>query len=194
VKTSIAGILVRNAIEYVQRARLAHDERRPDEEVRLCIGANLMIALAIEGIGNEVGEAAFDTWQWRRLEKSDTPLKWYLLSGVGGRRAFEPNKEPLQTVQRLASIRNRIAHPKTEDLGDEMILRTKHGELRRRVSPDHVVEDGDWILLGLGKLIDEFSCKTTPEAVRTGIRAIRMLRQHLNVSGLDWVDEMEAKL
>jgi hypothetical protein len=194
MKTTIAGMLVRNAVEYVQRAHVAYADSRPDEEVRLCIGGHLMIALAIEGIGNEVGEVAFDTWQWSRLEKSDTPLKWYLLSEFGGRTAFEPSKEPLQTVQRLASIRNRIAHPKIEERGDEIIVRNKHGELKRKVSLDHIIEAGDCILVGFGKLIDEFNYKTTLEAVRKGIVAIKMLRQHLNVSGLDWLDEMEVEL
>jgi len=62
MKTTIAGILLRNAVEYVQRTRTAHARSRPNEEIRFSISAQLMIALAIEGIGNEIGEVAFDKW------------------------------------------------------------------------------------------------------------------------------------
>src|SRR5436309_1913310 len=117
MKTSIAGILVANAIDYVEKARTAQDAHLVPEEVHSAIGAHLMIAIAIEGIGNEIGEIAFESWQWKRLERSDTPLKWYFISGVGKRTPFDPSQEPLQTVRHLASIRNRLAHPKIEDLG-----------------------------------------------------------------------------
>lgn len=191
MKTTIAGFLVRNAIEYVERAQAAHSDSHPDQEARFSIGAHLMIALAIEGIGNEVAEVAFDTWSWSRIEKCDTPLKWYLLSGFGGRKTFNPGKEPLQTVQRLTFIRNRLAHPKIEDLGSEIIIRSKDGEIRRNVGLDENIKAGDFVILGFGKLIDEFNVRSAIDATKKGIEAIKTLRQHLAISGLDWINDME---
>jgi len=94
MKTTIASVLINNAIEFVKNAHHFNIDNQPDDEVRNSIGAHLMIALAIEGIGNEVEEIVFDSWQWLRIEKMDTPLKWYLISGLYGKKAFEPNKEP----------------------------------------------------------------------------------------------------
>jgi hypothetical protein len=126
MKIAILSMLIRNAIEYVREAQVAHDNGRLDEEVRCSIGAQLMLALAVEGIGNEIAERMLDSWSWKRLEKSDTPFKWRFLSGFQGRKAFDPETEPLQTVQRLLSIRNRIAHPKIEDLGEEICVIELH--------------------------------------------------------------------
>jgi hypothetical protein len=194
MKSTITSILLRNAIEHVHRAQAAHSEGRVDKEIRLSIDAHLMIALAIEGIGNEVGEVVLDSWLWKRLEKSDTLLKWHIISGVRGRKPFDPGTEPMQTVRRLTSIRNHIAHPKTQDLGDEIIVRSKDGTIRRNVRRADSVEDGDFILLGLGKLSDEFNSNTSVEATKKTIMAIKMLREHLAIPGLAWIDGVEEEL
>src|SRR5262249_48523474 len=131
---SMARVLIMHSIDALTRARASKRENYPDQEMRHAVAAYLMIALTIEGIGNEIGEAIFGTWEWDRIEKVDTPLKWYLISSAQARTPFDPGGEPLQTVQLLASIRNRIAHPKTIDMGDEIIVRSADGSLRRNVS------------------------------------------------------------
>lgn len=191
MKTTIASVLISNAIEFIKSAQNSNNNNQPDDELRNSIGAHLMIALAIEGIGNEVGEIVFNSWQWLRIEKTDTPLKWYLISGLFGKKAFEPNKEPLQTIQHLHSIRNRIAHPKIIELGSEIIIRTKNGTLLRNVKPDYILKEGDHIWAGVGKLLDEFNFKTSYEIVKKSILAIKKLRNHLSISGLEWVDDFE---
>lgn len=194
MKTTISSVLINNAIEFVKDARISHNSNQPDDELRKSIGAHLMIALAIEGIGNEVGEIVFDNWEWSRIEKTDTPLKWYLISGTFGKKSFEPSKEPLQTIQRLHSIRNRIAHPKIIDLGNEIIIRTRNGKLLRNVKPEYVLKDGDHIWAGVGKLLDEFNYETSINIVKKSLIAIKKLRGHLSITGLEWIDHFEKNI
>jgi hypothetical protein len=191
MKATITGWLILNAIDYVRRANDANTQNLPDDEVRFSIGAHLMIALAIEGISNEVGEALFDAWTWERLEKNETVLKWRLLSGLGGRKAFDPGKEPLQSVRHLATVRNEIAHPKVRDGGDEIIVRSKTGDVRRNVPDDEKLNDGDTVYFALGKLLDKYNSKAAAEGTRRGIAAIKKLRDHLEMSGLDWIERTE---
>ena len=151
--------------------------------------------LAIEGIGNEVGEVSLDSWTWRRLERSDTPFKWAILSGLHGRKPFEPGAEPLQTIQRLQSVRNRLVHPKILDFCTELIVRSKDGKVRRRVQLDSKVEDGDLVMIGVGKLIDDgFNAKSTHELTEKALKAIKDLRAHLDITGLKWVDDLGKEL
>lgn len=194
MKTTIVSVLISNAIEYVRKAKSAKKKSRPDEEVRNSIGAHLMIALAIEGIANEVGEAAFDKWHWSRIEKCDTPLKWYILFGFFGNKLLKQSEEPLQIIQKVTTIRNKIAHPKVIDLGDEIIIRSKKGKLNRNVPPDYILKNGDTIWSGLGKLVDEFNYKNTFEIVQKSFYAIKELRKQLSIEGLEWIDAMETKL
>jgi hypothetical protein len=194
MKTTITGWLVLNAIDHINDAYSANRENLPDDEVRFSVGAHLMIALAIEGIGNEVANVALDTWTRDRLEKTETPLKWRILSGVAGRTPFDPGKEPLQTVQHLVTLRNEIAHPKIQEGGDEIIVRSKTGKIVRNVPDDRRLEDGDTVYLALGKLLDTYNCKTAAQATQRAITAMKKLRDHLEISRLDWIDEVERKL
>lgn len=195
MKTTISTILVRNAVEYVERARTAQADGRLDEEVRFSIGAQLMIALAVEGIGNEIGEIALDRWTWERLERSDTPLKWQMISEIIGKNSFKPDAEPLQTIERLYKIRNRLAHPKVLDFGEETIIRAKNGDIRRNVQLDDAVGDGDFVMLGVGKLLDSgFNARSSFELVQKAIAATKTISRELKILGLEWVDDMEKDL
>jgi hypothetical protein len=194
MKATISHMLARNAMEYVRHARVAHAKGQPPDEVRFSIGAHVMIAMALEGIANEVGAAAFDKWSWDRLEKCETPLKWRLLSTRGKSKPFEPGKEPLQSVEKLSSMRNRIAHPKVLDLGNEIIVRSKEGQVRRNVQPDEVAKDGDHVVVGLGRLLNDFTAESAHKATKRGLAAMRALTKHLEVRGLDWIEGMEKDL
>lgn len=194
MKTTIAIVLLRNAVEYIRQAQTANKKNRPDEEVRCCIGAYVMIAHALEAIINEIGEAAFEEWQWIRLEKTDPTLKWYALSAIVGKQPFDPSKEPLQIIQRLNSIRNRIAHPKVQDLGDDVFVRSKDGRLKRNPDPNYILQHGDSIFVGIGKLLDEFNYKVTMETYNKCIVAINEIRALLKITGLEWIDDMDKYL
>lgn len=193
-RATISRALVLNAIDYVKQAQAACANARPDEEIRFSLGAHLMLALAMEGVANEIGEATFDKWSWDRLEKSDTPLKWRLVSSFDGRSPFAPDKEPLQTIQHLSRIRNRIAHPKPEPLGDETIVTTKTGELKRHVKDEYKLQDGDNIYVGYGKRLDAFNAQTSSESTTKAIRAIKLMRDHMNADGLEWLEGAERLL
>jgi hypothetical protein len=194
MKVTITGALVQNAIDLVRLSREARHAGNPDDEVRWSIGAHLMISLALEGLANELGEAVYDTWTWERLEKTDTPLKLRFLSGFGGRTPFEPSSEPLQFISELKRTRDRLAHPKPQAAGDEIIVRSKAGEVRRNVPHETQLQDGDTIFLGLGKLLDTYNFAKAAAATQSAITAMRTLRDHLEMSALDWLDTREDEL
>lgn len=194
MKKYISSVLLLIAVDHVKLSLSAEKQRKIVEEIRHSIGAHLMAALVLEGIANEVSEVAFDSWTWKRIEKVETVLKWRMLSGLNGRKPFEPSKEPLQIVQRLQTIRNRLAHPKKEDRGEEFIIQSEGGKLQRKVSSDQKLEDGDTILGGWGKLFDEFDAKSAKQEVKRTIEAVKCLREHLGISGFEWIDNIEKKL
>jgi hypothetical protein len=194
MKTSIANLLMHNAVDHVKRSLAAEKKRQKYEEICHSIAAHLMAALVLEGIGNEVSEVAFSTWAWKRIEKMDTALKWYILSGLHGSKQFDPSKEPLRTVQHLQKIRNRIAHPKIMDRGKEIIIISKDGKLHRNVSMDKKLKDGDAVLLGYGKLLNEFNANSAKQVVEKTIEALKCLREHLRISGLEWIENFEKKV
>jgi hypothetical protein len=193
MKSTITSMLIRNAINYARQASEANKDSKLDMEIYCSIGAHLMMALAIEGIANEIGEAVLPPSLWSRVEKVDTVVKWYTISGIGDRQHFDLSEEPLQTIQRLVSIRNRIAHPKVEDLGDEIIIKNRKGEVRRNVKTIDLTQGGDTIYIGLGKLIAEFSSVKATDTIKKGIDAILKLKKHLGVSGLEWIDDYKEE-
>ncbi len=74
-----------------------------------------------------MGEKLMDSWTWNQLEKGSTPLKWRLLSGL--KKGFKPSEEPMQTINKIQRIRNKIAHPKLEDQGKEIITVSESGPI-----------------------------------------------------------------
>jgi hypothetical protein len=84
----------------------------------------------MEGAINDVGESHLGTWAWERLEKVDTSLKWFVLSKFISGQSFLPDCEPLSTVNELAKIRNKLAHPKKFQIAKDVIIRHADGTLR----------------------------------------------------------------
>jgi hypothetical protein len=141
MRYTIAGALMRDAIECLKQAQLAHSENCLEDETRFSIGAQSMLALAIESVSSEVGEMIFEPWAWQRLDKYDTPLKWYFISQFDGRKPFDPSTEPLQTVQRLTAIRERIALPRLEDFCDEIMSSSKGLSFNNSINfSDHIID------------------------------------------------------
>jgi len=191
MKQSIVKILLENAVEHMRSSLSAHRENNIPEEIRHSISAHLMAALALEGFANQISENVLDKWVWRRIEKMDTPLKWHFISGLNGLKPFGPPDQPLQIVQKLHSIRNRLVHPKIMDVGDEIIVLESNGNLRRNVPIDEKVKDGDTILVGYGKLFDEFNSSSAQKVVECSINAVKQLIGHLSITGLEWVDNFK---
>ena len=193
-KVTITSALTQNAIDLVRLSRLARNEGNPDDEVRWSIGVHLMISLALEGLANELGEAIYDKWTWKKLEKTDTPLKLRFISGYGGRTSFDPSREPLQFISELKRTRDQIAHPKPQHAGDEVIVRSKGGEVSRNVSHETNLQDGDTVFVGLGKLLDQYTYEKATTVTQNAITAMQTLRDHLEMSGFDWLDSREQEL
>ena len=193
-KVQITPLLVANAIYHLHLAHDFHGQKSPIEEIQHSLGAFLMISLAVEGIANEAGEVTFDKWTWKKLERSEPALKWKILSGAAGRKPFSHGQEPLQTIIELTTIRNSIAHPKPIQGGDEIIIRPMDGSLKRNVSVDQELCEGDTIHLGLGSLLDDYNFTHSVKLVHRGIRAIKRLSDHLELCGIEWIDKKDKEL
>jgi hypothetical protein len=61
---------------------------------------------------------------------------------------------------------------------------------------NHKMSINIFLMLGVGKLLNEhgFSAESSHELVRKAIGAIKSVRKELNVSGLEWLDDMEKDL
>ncbi len=193
MKTTIASLLMHNALDHTKRSLSAEKKGKVREEICHSIGAHLMVALVLEAIGNEISETLFNDWVWRRIEKMDTTMKWYIISGLDGKKQFDPSKEPLQTIQYLQATRNKIVHPKVIDRGEEIMLISRERKLHRSVSMDKKLEEGDEIIIGHGKLFDQFNAKTAKDALDKTIKALKYLREHLEIVGYEWIDGFEKK-
>lgn len=191
-KYSIINELVRNSLGFLHQAHEARQNGRLDEEVRFSMGAILMIALAIEGTANEAGELVFEKGTWKKLEKTETPLKWQLISGWGGRKAFDPGREPLQTVSRLAKRRNEIAHPKPSEHGDDTIavVVDRTGQVVKKASTTYVPTAGDTVHLIPADLHDAHNFDSACSDVGKAINAIKSLLVQIGFAEAvkQWVD------
>jgi hypothetical protein len=194
LKQTISRILLQHALDFLGRAEEAANEKRAVDEISACIGAHLMIAITVEGIANELGAAVFGGALLDHFDRADTVMKWYLLSGFDGRVAFDFGQEPLQTIQMVVSMRNRIAHPKVENFGDEVMIRTSSGELLRNVSLDHPVQAGDQIIYAAGEHLKKFNHADTKRRIQKCILAVDALSRHLAVTGLEWTEQVLAEL
>lgn len=188
-KGYVTQLLLENACELAERAHHAHHKGLVDDEVRLSIGAHLLAALALEGAINEVGESLLGTWLCQRIERAAPPLKWLVVSKFTCDEAFQPDREPLQTVQCLHQKRNRIAHPKAVELGGGITIGHADGRVDRDVPLDTPLASGDHIYVGFEKLLDEFNSSTAQKAARRSVAALRELRNRTHYSGLPWLED-----
>ena len=153
-----------------------------------------MMALVIEGISNEIGEIVFESELWPQIERYDMSKKWSQISGANNKKPFDSGKEPMQTIKKIATIRNRIAHPKVEERGNYIIIRTNKGELIKHPSSDYIIQKGDSVSMGYNELLNEFNYQTSLLILKKSISAIKKLREHLSINGLDWIDNVEKIL
>lgn len=194
MKTTIVCMLIQNSFEYAKKSKYANKKKQPDKEVRYSIGAHLMVAIAIEGIVNEIGEVILGKLNWDKIERKPTLDKWQKLSGANDKIPFVRNKEPLLTVKRVTDIRNSIAHPKVIDFGNDIIVRSKNGILKKNVNPSYKINEGDKIWLGYADILNQFNYKTAFNIITKSISAIKKLRNHLSVSGLQWLETIEKDI
>lgn len=170
-KASIASLLVFQAKNCLDNALSARDKHDIDQELKYCITTHLLLGIALEGVINDIGESHFDSWTWKKLEKNPTPLKWKL---IADKKSFlDPSKEPLQTIDELYRLRNEIAHPKSKEQGQDIIIISNQGEIAIEPKDSFSLPDGDLtIYQGYKTLLKEFNGNNTLKRFKKVIQAI----------------------
>ena len=194
-KGSISKLLMTQAKESLLSSIDARDELKIDVEVRLSINVHLLLGISLEGIINEIGEEIMDKWTWEELEKGSTPLKWGIVSGL--KKGFVPSEEPLQTIQKIQKIRNKIAHPKLENQGDEGIAISQKKDISILTKDDDKLPEGDFNLYyGYKKLIYEYNAREALCNMIKVIEAINKIKKlHRSIEKkFQWSDELYEEL
>lgn len=170
-KASIASFLIFQAKTCLDNALSAREKFDIDQELKYSITAHLLLGIALEGVINDIGESHFDSWTWKKLEKSSTPLKWKLVTNEKAR--FEPSKEPLQTIDKLYRLRNTIAHPKSNETDKSIIIISDCGNVVINPKDDDLLPEGDLTFYqGYKNLIEEFNGYKTLGRFKKAMQAI----------------------
>ena len=192
-KTTITKILFNQAIESVENALEANKKNEVDKEVQYSINASLLLGIVLEGFINEIGEIKLDKFTWEELEKSSTPLKWRIISGLI--KGFQPGEEPLQTIVTLQKIRNKIVHPKSFNIGNDVILSNKEF-LKINPNIDFELPNVDLnIYIGYEKLIKENNCKVSYKNLENVYKSMLKIVQLLKIEkSFGWLNEIQVSI
>jgi hypothetical protein len=153
-----------------------------DIEIQQCINIYLLLGITLEGVINEICEKELDTWSWKELEKTSTPLKWKYISSL--KTSFEPSREPLQTIQKIYRIRNRIAHPKLEELSNDTILITNSGKIYKNMADNFKLPRGT-VYGNYGDYISEFNAYSTLISIKKALSAINIINKMFYTKNID---------
>lgn len=141
-KGTISNLLMEQAKDCLLLAIEHRNSNDINKEVQLGLNIHLLLGITLEGIINEIGDLYIDTWTWSELEKVSTPLKWKIISGL--KKGFDPSKEPMQTISKMQKIRNKIAHPKSENLGSDAIFISETGVIKRNMKDEDTLPEGNF--------------------------------------------------
>lgn len=192
-KASINKILFKQVFESVTNAINSNKKNEIDKEVQYSINASLLMGLVLEGIINEIGELKLDNFTWKELEKSSTPLKWRIISGLI--KGYLPSEEPLQTIIKLQKIRNKIAHPKTFNDENNIILSNRE---MFKVNPDNDFElpNNDFnIYIGYEKLLFDYNSKEAQKNLINIFNATKSIVELFDIKkSFEWITEFENDL
>jgi hypothetical protein len=193
MKGSLTGLIASQAYSHVREAKAARDEKAIDREVSNCVMAQLLLALTVEGVANEVAEVLFPKWPKDRVQSADAAFKWWFLSAHNNRIPFDQSAEPLQTVVELLRLRNHIAHPKVHDFGDELIVQDSQGNLQRNVPGTQLLKPGDKLASPTVQLMEDhkYNYEKTYELLTRTISAVIKFRDHVGVTILKWAPQLE---
>lgn len=189
-KGSISKLLMAQAKESLDSSIIARNIMDITREVQLSINIHLLLGITLEGIINEIGESVLDSWTWNELEKVTTPLKWKMVSGL--KKGFEPSVEPLQTIIKVQKIRNKIAHPKLESQGSEIIAVSDNGEMKILINGEDKLPEGNLTLyLGYIKLIPEYNARISLTHMIKVLEAINKIKiLHNFEKHFEWSDDL----
>ena len=177
------------ANESLDSAIIARNKLDIAREVQLSINIHLLLGITLEGIINEIGERVLDSWTWNELEKVTTPFKWKIVSGL--KKGFDPSAEPLQTIIKIQKIRNKIAHPKLESQGSEIIAVSDNGEIKILINSEDKLPEGNLSLyLGYIKLIPEYNARISLIHMVKVLEAINKMKiLHNFEKYFEWSDD-----
>ncbi len=193
-KASIAPMLAFQAKDCLIRAIEARDKFDLDAELKYCINTHLLLGIVLEGVINDIGESYLDSWTWKNLERSSTPLKWRILGGTT-KAGFAPSKEPLNIIIELHKLRNEIAHPKSKEQGKDIILVSDNGEIVMEPDDSYIFPEGNLTFYqGYKTLITRFNGKTTMFRFKKAINAVRQIFDLFPKHKNDWPEEIQKGL
>ena len=189
-KASISSTLIRQAIDNLKLAIKAREINDIAGESRHGLNVQLLLGIALEGVINEIGEKELDSWTWKELEKASTPLKWKVVSSL--KKIFEPSKEPLQTIEKLQKIRNRIVHPKLEQTGEETIIISEKNKIMRNVQDNDILPEEPFsVYIGYSRMIEDFNAFDSLNLLKKSLSAIIEIKKlFYKESNLDWSAEI----
>lgn len=193
-KTTITNLIMEQAYDNLILAIEAYNENKISKEVQLSININLLLGVAMEGVINELSESVLDKWTYKELERSTTPLKWRIVSSLKPN-GFTPGKEPLQTIINLHNLRNEIAHPKTKQQNNDLIISSSE-ILKRNPEDDYVLPEGDFeIYIGFDELHTKFNARNSFHNIKKAVTAVKEIKSLFDSKEIfTWVDSLENRL
>ena len=179
-KRTISNLLMEQAKDCLSLAIKQRELGDINKEVQIAINIHLLLGIILEGIINEIGENCLDAWTLKELEKGSTPLKWRMISGL--KNGFNPSSEPMQTIREIQKIRNKIAHPKSENQETDTIVISEIGEIKRHLNDEDLLPAGDLKLyIGFEKLVAEYNARISLFNMIRVLKAIIEIKELLKL-------------
>lgn len=160
-------------------------------DVQNSIMAQMLLGVTLESAANEVGAEVMSRDEWTTVERMDPKTKWWVISGMSGKKRFEFGREPLQTIGIVMAIRNKLVHPKSSDFTHEVVILTPDGKLHRHVGPEENLR-GDPIHHVTAQLYEDckFNANRTLELLKKTVNALALLRAQTDSIYLRWTEKL----
>jgi hypothetical protein len=189
-KAAISALLIEQAKDCLLSAIEYRNSNDINKEVQLGLNIHLLLGIILEGVINEIGYLFIDKWTWKELEKVSTPLKWRIISGLV--EEFDPSKEPMQTIVKIQKVRNKIAHPKMENVESDFIIISEDGRIYRNMNEEDVLPEGSpFVYIGYGELIKNYNARASQISMKNVLKAIFAIKEHLSIENrFEWCASM----
>ncbi len=190
---SISYLLIEQAMESLGYAIEAKKKNQINKEIQNSINVSLLLGVAMEGIINEIGKNKVDSFTWNELERTSTPLKWRIVSGLI--KGFAPAEEPLQSIVNLQKTRNEIAHPKPFANENDVII-SNENVLKRNPDDNYILPSEDFdVYIGFGKLYSKYNSKESFKSLKKGVGAIGKIVELFELEkSFEWLNTVELEL
>ena len=122
----------------VARRTLAVAEHEKRGSFYFCMAAAAFAAFTVEGYLNHVGALRISTWRVREKELSVRAKLTLLRETMNW--SFDERKKPFRSLRALLTVRNALAHGKTETIARDVVF-------NRHPNDDEGYPEPDWKLL-----------------------------------------------